>query len=219
MISSLKSDIPPIAKKWYVVWNGKQPGIYNSWNQCKEQVHKYSNALFKSFATEELAQEAFKETVGISVEDKQGTERIRETVPLWNNLIQDSIAVDGAWNTATRDMEYQGVYVKTRKSLFHAGPFRNGTNNLAEFLAIVHALIYCQEHHLNLPIYSDSKTARGWVKRKTINTTCKRCRSNEPIFELVDGSLLWLKENEYENKILKWETKLWYENPADFGRK
>lgn len=37
-------------------------------------------------------------------------------------------------------MEYRGVDTKTRKQIFIQGPFEEGTNNIGEFLAIVHGL-------------------------------------------------------------------------------
>ncbi|MBL8103913.1 MAG: hypothetical protein JNM02_15390, partial [Anaerolineales bacterium] len=42
---------------------------------------------------------------------------------------------------------------------------------------------------------------------------------NEELFELIDRAEEWLKNNIYANKLLKWETQIWGENPADFGRK
>lgn len=42
----------------------------------------------------------------------------------------------------------------------------NGTNNLGEFLAIVHGLAYLKKQNKNIPIYSDSRTAISWVKNK-----------------------------------------------------
>lgn len=37
-------------------------------------------------------------------------------------------------------MEYRGVYVRTGQELFRIGPYPDGTNNVGEFLALVHAL-------------------------------------------------------------------------------
>jgi hypothetical protein len=37
--------------------------------------------------------------------------------------------------------------------------------------------------------------------------------------EMIERAEKWLKENRYSNKIVKWETELWGEVPADFGRK
>src|SRR5690606_23219034 len=128
-------------------------------------------------------------------------------------------SVDGAWNTKNGLVEYQGVRTGSREQLFRVGPLEDGTNNIVEFLGIVHALAYCKQRSLTLPIYSDSVNAINWVKDKEVRTKHPRSKNNVKLFELVDRAANWLNENEYENKILKWETKAWGENPADFGRK
>ena len=76
-----------------------------------------------------------------------------------------------------------------------------------------------KKHNITLPIYSDSRNAIGWVRDKQARTNHDRNDKNTKLFELIDRAIKWLKENEYENEVLKWETKAWGENPADFGRK
>jgi ribonuclease HI len=116
-------------------------------------------------------------------------------------------------------MEYQGVYYKTGGLIFKQGPFRDGTNNIGEFLAIVHALGYCKKKGLLLPIYSDSRNAIGWVQKKKANTKLERTARNAELFDVLERAEQWLRDNSYRNPILKWETGTWGENPADFGRK
>ena len=59
----------------------------------------------------------------------------------------------------------------------------------------------------------------GWVKKKKCNTKLKKTSKNARIFELVTRAEHWLKNNTYNTKVVKWETKAWGEIPADFGRK
>jgi len=40
-----------LAKKFYVVWKGRKPGVYKDWNSCKKQVDAYAGAKYKSFKT------------------------------------------------------------------------------------------------------------------------------------------------------------------------
>ncbi|MCS6833768.1 MAG: reverse transcriptase-like protein, partial [Flammeovirgaceae bacterium] len=96
---------------------------------------------------------------------------------------------------------------------------KNGTNNVVEFIAIVHALAYCQKNKLPLPIYSDSQTAIKWVKNKKANTRLEKNATNEKLFALLQRAEEWLANNQYDNPILKWQTDKWGEIPADFGRK
>jgi len=116
-------------------------------------------------------------------------------------------------------MEYRGVDTQTKKQLFHQGPFLQGTNNIGEFLALVHGLAYLKKINSDRAIYSDSKIAMAWVKRKKCNTKLKPNSKNRKVFELLTRAEYWLKNNTYKTIVIKWETKAWGEIPADFGRK
>lgn len=207
-------------QKFYVVWKGRKSGIFESWADCTEQIHGFNGAVYKSFMTRQLAEEAFKsESDKFIGKDVFETELTEEQIKLLGDPIQESISVDGAWNTYTGLVEYQGVETSTGKVIFKVGPLEDGTNNIVEFLSLVHALAYCKQHQLTLPIYSDSRNAIGWVRNKEAKTNHQRSEKNQRLFELLDRALTWLNENDYPNKILKWETKAWGENPSDFGRK
>jgi len=131
----------------------------------------------------------------------------------------NSISVDAASSGNPGIMEYRGVDTKTKKQLFIQGPFEEGTNNIGEFLALVHGLAILKKHDSDRILYTDSRTAMSWVRKKTCNTKLKRNAKNKPVFDLVDRAIDWLKNNPYKTVIVKWETKAWGEIPADFGRK
>ncbi|MCL4122102.1 UNVERIFIED_CONTAM: hypothetical protein GTU68_003052 [Idotea baltica] len=116
-------------------------------------------------------------------------------------------------------MEYQGVDTKTKKLLFKQGPFKQGTNNIGEFLALVHGLAYLKERKSDRILYTDSRIAMSWIRKKTCNTKLKESAKNKDLFNLIRRALIWLKENDYNTPVVKWETKVWGEIPADFGRK
>jgi ribonuclease HI len=117
-------------------------------------------------------------------------------------------------------MEYRGVWVRSGDQVFHNGPLEDGTNNVGEFLAIVHAAAWLKSQgRTETIIYSDSVNAINWVAAKVCRTKLQRTSENEEIFDLIARALKWLKENQIENPIMKWETQDWGENPADFGRK
>ncbi|HJS01228.1 MAG TPA: ribonuclease H family protein [Flavobacterium sp.] len=206
--------------KFYVVWKGRQTGVFNTWAECQQQTNGFPQAVFKSFETLEQAQQAYNSSsydfIGKTVPKPSFSE---EELTIIGSPIEDSIAVDGAWNNNTGIVEYQGVFVKDKKSLFSMGPFEDGTINIVEFLAIVHALAHCKKYNIPFPIYSDSVTAISWVRDKQTRTNHEPSDKNKKLFELMNRAIKWLQENEYENKILKWESKVWGENPADFGRK
>lgn len=206
--------------KYYVVWQGAKPGIYSSWAECENQIKGYPNVKYKGFKTHQLAIKAFEEgpenywgqQVLESVLSKEELARI-------GRPISNSLVVDAACSSKTNQVEYKGIYLKTGETLFQKGPYEDGTNNIGEFLAIVHALAYLKEKKSTIPVYSDSKFAIGWVSSKEARTNHPRSRSNIKLFQMLDRAVSWLKTNKYQNKILKWETKAWGENPADFGRK
>lgn len=193
-------------QKFYVVWKGRTPGVYNTWAECDAQVSGFANAKYKSYPTKEEADKAFadgKEKKIVSIESK----------------ILKSISVDGACSVTTKVMEYQAVFTDTGDKVFHQGPFKDGTNNIGEFLALVHALAHCKKQGINLPIYSDSKTAMAWVRDKKINSNIVETENNKELIGMINRAIKWLNENTYTNQVLKWETESWGENPADFGRK
>lgn len=206
--------------KFFVVWEGKEPGIYKSWEDCKRQVHGFEGAIYKGFATEAEAREAMVspcwDYVGKNAKQKKpSTEEIAK-VGLPN---MESLSVDAACSGNPGAMEYRGVYTKTGEEIFHQGPFQNGTNNIGEFLALVHGLALLKQKNSPLPIYTDSKTALAWVKAKKTKSLLEKNDANAVLFDLMSRAEKWLRENEYTTQIIKWETSVWGEIPADFGRK
>jgi ribonuclease HI len=130
----------------------------------------------------------------------------------------NALAVDAACSGNPGMMEYQGVYVATGQRIFHFGPMF-GTNNIGEFLAIVHALAYMKKQNISMPIYSDSRNAMSWVRQKKCRTKLERNAKTEPLFQLIERAEKWLRDNTISVPIVKWDKTLWGETPADFGRK
>lgn len=205
-------------QKFYVVWQGRQPGIYERWDEAKIQVEGVEGARYKSFESKTEATEAY----------RQGPPKFNRKaiptaapgrLPFVGKPIAESLSVDAACSGNPGVLEYQGVRTATKELVFAMGPFPEGTINLGEFLAIVHALALLKKYASALPVYSDSRTAIAWVRKKEVKTNLPRTARTEELFRLVDRALIWLRENPYPNKILKWETEHWGENPADYGRK
>lgn len=208
-------------KKFYVVWNGHKKGVFSSWEDCKKSIDGFKNATYKAFADKTAATIAFKN----SYDDYKGkatkkgvlsaTEKLKYGQPLL-----ESIAVDAACSGNPGKMEYRGVLTHNKKQIFRKGPYKKGTNNIGEFLALVHGIALLKSKNKErVPIYSDSKIAMSWVQQKKCKTNITFDASNKDLLELIKRAEKWLKENTYKNPILKWETKAWGEIPADFGRK
>ncbi|MBR6899600.1 MAG: ribonuclease H family protein [Bacteroidales bacterium] len=222
-------------QKYYVVWQGKQPGIYTDWDTCREQVQGVQGAQYKGFDTMAEAEAAIKLPYGSVVRVENAERRVesgKSTVLFIDNdgmtairpdaqpplPVLDALAVDAACSGNPGIMEYQGIYIPTRTRVFHYQAPK-GTNNIGEFLAIVHGLSYLKKHHLDQIIYSDSVNAMSWVRQKVCKSKLPDDASTAELWDFVHRAEQWLRSNTYTTEIRKWDTDRWGEIPADFGRK
>lgn len=209
-------------RKFYVVWEGRSPGIYDSWEECKDQIDGFPGARYKAFPSQDAATEAFRgdasEHIGV-LKAIASHNPVAVNYSAFPEIILDSIAVDAACSKNPGPVEYRGVDTKTGITLFKVGPLADGTNNIGEFLAIVHALAMTAQQGVATPIYSDSRTALAWVRDRKCKTTLQRTPNNARIFELMQRAETWLQTHSYANRLIKWKTEEWGEIPADFGRK
>ena len=223
-------------KKFYVVWSGLNPGIYHSWDDCQAQIKGVKGAVYKSFDSKEEAERAYASPAYEYVK-KTHPNPPQQVAPSNSPKGENSnsakatssplgepgmgiyaLAVDAACSGNPGPMEYRGVYLGDGKEIFHFGPVY-GTNNIGEFLAIVHALALLDKQGLKMTIYSDSRTAISWVRKKCCKTQLERTAETEPLFQLIERAEAWLKAHRVTTPIVKWETDQWGEIPADFGRK
>lgn len=204
-------------QKYYVVWKGHKPGIYTSWAECEKQVKGFGAAQYKSFeslkeaeAAYRSAYETFKGKPASLGKWRQAS--IKPSLP--------SLCVDAACNGSPGVLEFRGVFTESGDQLFHSGPLADGTNNVGEFLAIVHALMWMTGHKSLLPVYSDSENGIAWVHQGKCKTSLRPTTRNAPLFAMIHKAENWLAENRLAaGAVLKWDTASWGENPADFGRK
>ena len=208
-------------KKFYVVWNGRKKGVFTSWKVCKTQIDGFENAQYKSFADLDEAEVAYTK----KYDDYKGINTKKATLSSsekaqYGSPNLESISVDAACSGNPGKMEYRGVLTHNKKQIFIMGPFKKGTNNIGEFLALVHGIALLKNKNKeDIPIYSDSRIAMSWIKQKRCKTNMHFDASNKDLLELIKRAENWLKENTFKNPILKWETKAWGEIPADLGRK
>lgn len=209
-------------QKYYVVWSGRQPGIYTDWDECSRQVTGVVGAKYKSYDTVQLAEEAFRLGPEMAASLKANVDELGLTsIQPKGNVdppVMNALAVDAACSGNPGVMEYQGVYVATRTQVFHFKAPK-GTNNIGEFLAIVHGLSYLKKHNLDLILYSDSVNAINWVRQKVCKSKLAYDAETAPLWDYVRRAEAWLEHNTYTTEIRKWDTEHWGEIPADFGRK
>ena len=127
--------------KFYVVWQGREAGIYDSWAACEAQV-KGVAAKYKGFATREEAEKAFAGTPEDYIttshsshcEHPIGTQcRPLTYSEASSSPILPALAVDAACSGNPGLMEFRGVIADTGTQVFHRGPYVDGTNNIGEF--------------------------------------------------------------------------------------
>ncbi len=213
--------------KFYVVWQGRESGIYDSWTACEAQV-KGVAAKYKGFATlveaEKALADGYEKHISITPRTTSSA-TISPTTPLsFDDMLKfgvklPALAVDAACSGNPGKMEFRGVIADTSTQVFHRGPYIGGTNNIGEFLAIVLGLAYLKQKNLPWALYSDSKTAIAWVRQKHCKTKIEWTAHNQDLLIAVRAAEKWLHENTWTTPIYKWETEQWGEIPADFGRK
>lgn len=203
------------ASKYYVVWKGRKPGIYNNWDDCKEQVAGFEEARYKSFKTLAEAETAFKSG---KMPQPRNLSSKASSSSASGQPIRNSLSVDAACSGNPGAMEYRGVHVETGEEWFIM-KFPLGTNNIGEFLAIVHGLAELKRRNINIPVYTDSQTALSWIRKKKCGTKLALDAKTQELFGLVRRAEKWLSENNWVQPLLKWDTERWGEIPADFGRK
>jgi ribonuclease HI len=208
---------------YYVVWQGRTPGIYDSWEACEAQVKGADGARYKGFATLLEAQQAFTASPDDYIqrkpkEENPKSEIINQKSEITNPLLP-ALAVDAACSGNPGLMEFRGVVADTGTEVFHRGPYPAGTNNIGEFLALVLGLAYLKKHNLPWNLYSDSRTALAWLRKGHAETKLVCTAENQELFLMLRKAEQWLHNNTWTTTVLKWDTEHWGEIPADFGRK
>ena len=147
------------------------------------------------------------------------SDRNDTVLPLPLEVKAEAWAVDAGCSGNPGPMEYQAVDLQTGAQVFHYGPV-HGTNNIGEFLAIVHALALMEQRGIHdKVVYSDSYNAILWVKKKRCKTNLVRNEQTENLFKMIARAENWLRTHTISTPVIKWETAKWGEIPADFGRK
>ena len=217
-----KGTTKTVSKKkaaYYVVWSGKTPGIYDSWEDCEAQVKGVQGAKYKGFASRPEAEQAFASSPENYIIRKPKNSQLSILNSQLSTPILPALAVDAACSGNPGVIEFRGVIADTGTEVFHRGPFNGGTNNIGEFLAIVLGLAYLKQNNLPWALYTDSRTALAWIKKGHADTKMEWNAQNQDLFFMLRKAEMWLHDNTWTTPVYKWDTKAWGEIPADFGRK
>jgi ribonuclease HI len=192
----------PKQNKFYVVWKGRQRGIYSSWKECSARVSGFTGARFMAFESRALAEQAL---AGRYEDYRNGSSRaVKLSRADGDAPAPDSIAVDASCRGNPGPMEYRGVMIGKGREVFRPAPVKHGTNNIGEFLAIVHALEYLKEHGLDWPVYSDSGHPLGEAKtlqykNRAVGGDARGIRAHRPGRSLAARECLRQRRAEVEN--------------------
>ena len=206
-------------QKFYVVWNGLETGVFTSWKECERQVKGVEGAKYKSFDTREEAERAYASSPYDYISTPTRKAKAEKHAP--DAVLNSSaLAADAACSGNPGPMEYRGVYIPNGQEIFHYGPVY-GTNNIGEFLAIVHALALIEREGWQMVVYSDSRNAIKWVNEGICKTRLAVEEQTRPLFALIARAEAWLAAHPVSKRppLYKWDTDNWGEIPADFGRK
>lgn len=209
--------------KFYVVFKGRKPGVYKTWDECQRNTAGYPGASFSSFTSETEAYQAF--AVGDLAEWKKKArglqdERWSHAPPMRNGTF---LVVDAACSGYPGPVEFRGVLMPGRAEAFKFGPYQAGSNNIGEYLAIITGFRWLHERSMNIPVYSDSKVAIGWVLGEGIcKTNMTKDQMGSVLQREVESAERWLRgpwAPTYKKLLHRWDTEEWGEIPADFNRK
>ncbi len=208
-------------RKYYVVWVGREPGIYDNWDDAREQIEGFPGARYKSFPDSRTAADAYRAGPQ-AVRPLANLSRVMPEMVNYEAFPEidiHAVCVDAACAGNPGPTEYRCVELSTGHEVFHAGPFPQGTNNIGEYLGLVHALAHMTQIGDTRSIYSDSRTALSWLRRRHSNTKIIPTPANARIRALLTRADAWVATHTWPNKVMKWNTEEWGEIPADFGRK
>lgn len=176
-----------MAQKYYVVWKGRETGVFNDWSTCKKHIDHYPGARYKSFKTKAEANTAFKGSSGSSSSDFSGSQSTINKKPgiktytaaeIKDLEVDTKIYTDGGCEpnpgqagsgiAVYRDEEISELWYGLYNS--------NGTNNTAELNALFQAMLMAKDEinqGRSVVIFCDSKYsiqcitqwAFGWEKK------------------------------------------------------
>jgi ribonuclease HI len=147
---------------FYAVANGRNIGIFLSWDECCNSVKGYRCAIYKKFKTKEEAEEFLENNINIVIENRE------PLPPVVNNIIEKPdyfVYTDGACSNNGRENAKAGIGI-----FFAIDDPRNvsrllegkQTNNSAELTAIIELYFIIKQDIISgkkIAIVTDSEYA------------------------------------------------------------
>lgn len=171
-----------MAQKYYVVWKGRETGVFNDWSTCKKHIDHFPGARYKSFKTLSDAQAAFKGSASLSsgspATKKKAGIKTYTAAEIKAIDVETKIFTDGGCEPNPGEAGSGiAVYRDEQVSELWYGLYNpKGTNNTAELNALFQAMIMAKSElseGRSVAIFCDSKYsiqcvtqwAAGWEKK------------------------------------------------------
>ena len=180
-----------MAKKYYVIWQGRETGIFTDWDTCKKHIDKFNGARYKSYKTREEAESAFAGSSSAAMKKSKSAPKKHSgkgpktysAEEVASHKAQTKIFTDGGCEpNPGKAGSGVAVYRDNNISELWFGLFNpKGTNNTAELNALYHALMMAEKEiqaKQTVAIFCDSKYSiqcvtqwavnwekKGWVKQ------------------------------------------------------
>lgn len=179
--------------RFYVVWVGREPGIYSTWPECESQVKGFPRAKYRGYDDELTARAAFEagHDVGPDLLGREG------------ELFPRAIAVQA--EVSATELGYVGVGTDTGNALFRVNTRERAPADVAEFLGVCHALALNAREGVRVPVYCSSDLALRWVRNKRCGMDLAALANARRVRELVERAEHWLSAHELNNPVLKWD--------------
>jgi ribonuclease HI len=208
-----------MAKKYYVVWAGRETGIFTSWDQTKRSVDKFPQAKYKSFPTEAQAKAAFSKSPASSIKSAAGG-AVKSTSTKSTSASTNAGSIHSQLETLDYVIYTDGGCepnpgeAGSGLALYHKGELTalwyglyhpNGTNNTAELNALHQALLMAQTKLAaghKVQIFSDSQyaikcisewaygwKAKGWTRKGGEIANLEIIKLSHQVYDGIKDSL------------------------------
>jgi ribonuclease HI len=210
-----------VAEKYYVVWEGRQQGIFTDWSVCRNHVDRYPGARYKSYRTRAEAEAAYRGGSKAATKKTTPAPRKRSGQGPKTYSAEEVAAVDAQTKIFTDGgCEPNPGQAASGVAVYRAGTIAElwyglfdprGTNNTAELNALHQALLIAEKEiaaKATVAIFCDSRYSiqcitqwafswqkKGWKKR---DGEIKNLELIQPMFALyanLQGSVQVLHVN------------------------
>ena len=181
----------------YVVFVGREPGIYSNLSDCLEQLRGFKDRKYLSYTSLAEAEEALKRY-------NQGTLYIGDNIS--DTLKQDinsGIYISCTYDAQTEQWAAYGKDIESGMELLSIDAMPFATKNLTEFLAVVAVLRYCKNRGKLDNVYVDNIKILNWIHNKKAEYFIQKNQKNKELYTAILAAEKWLSDNANYNNVTR----------------